>query len=45
MPFEQQLRYAAAAGAANAARADVARISPAEIQALVDGVEVVTIAD
>lgn len=35
-----QLRYAAAAGAANAARSDVARIAPADIAALVDGVGV-----
>ncbi len=38
--LEQQLRYAAAAGAANAMRADVARIGPADIAALVDGVVV-----
>ena len=31
-----QLRYAAAAGAANAARADVARIGPAEVRELVE---------
>jgi len=35
-----QLRYAAAAGAANAARADVARIGPAEISRLASLVEV-----
>ena len=40
MDFAAQLRYAAAAGAANAARADVARITPGEIQALCDQVEV-----
>jgi tagatose 6-phosphate kinase len=40
-PLVDQLRYAAAAGAANARRADVARISPAEIQALVDDVEII----
>jgi fructose-1-phosphate kinase PfkB-like protein len=31
-PLAEQLRYAAAAGAANAARADVARIGPADIE-------------
>lgn len=35
-----QLRYAAAAGAANAARADVARIGPADINSLTSLVEV-----
>jgi tagatose 6-phosphate kinase len=40
MDFTSQLRYAAAAGAANAARVDVARITPAEIRALCDGVEI-----
>ncbi len=44
-PLIEQLRYAAAAGAANAARADVARIGPAEIRALLDRVEVVTAGD
>lgn len=34
MSLEDQLRYASAAGAANAARADVAAITPAEIEAL-----------
>jgi fructose-1-phosphate kinase PfkB-like protein len=36
LPLPEQLRYAAAAGAANAARADVARIGPADIIALAD---------
>ena len=36
-----QLAYAAAAGAANAARAEVARIGPEDIRPLVDGVSVV----
>ncbi len=40
MPLEAQVRYAAAAGAANAARADVARIGPEDIQPLVDQVQV-----
>jgi len=40
-----QLRYAAAAGAANAARADVARIGPADITALVDRALVVPAGD
>ncbi len=40
MALEDQLRYAAAAGAANAARVDIARISPADIRALVDKVDV-----
>ncbi len=35
-----QLKYAVAAGAANASRADVARIAPSDILALVDRVEV-----
>lgn len=39
-PLEQQLRYAAAAGAANAARADVAAIGPRDIEALVDAVRI-----
>lgn len=38
--FEDTLRYAAAAGAANAARADVAAVSPAEIMPLVGRVRV-----
>ncbi len=38
--IEAQLRYAAAAGAANAARADVATIGPEEIEALQGSVEV-----
>lgn len=45
LPYEQQLRYAAAAGAANAARADVARITPADIQALTAAVEISVVAD
>ncbi|MBA3683958.1 MAG: hypothetical protein H0W72_01780 [Planctomycetes bacterium] len=36
LPLVEQLRYAAAAGAANAARADVARIAPSEIAALAE---------
>jgi fructose-1-phosphate kinase PfkB-like protein len=40
-----QLRYAAAAGAANAARADVARISPADILALCDQVEITSLSE
>jgi len=36
MALPDQLRYAAAAGAANAARADVARIGPGDIQALAE---------
>lgn len=36
LPLPEQLRYAAAAGAANAARADVARIGPADIAPLAD---------
>ena len=40
-----QLRYAAAAGAANAARADVARIGPTDITALTDRVVVVPAGD
>lgn len=39
---ERQWRYAAAAGAANAARADVAAIAPDEIAALTDGVAIET---
>jgi fructose-1-phosphate kinase PfkB-like protein len=39
--LEAQLRYAAAAGAANAARDDVASIGPEEIEALQAAVEVV----
>jgi tagatose 6-phosphate kinase len=38
--FPDQLRYAAAAGAANAARLDVARIAPADIEALAERVQV-----
>jgi hypothetical protein len=45
MDFAGQLRYAAAAGAANAARADVARITPAEILALCDAVEVTSVSE
>ena len=37
-PLEEQLSYAAAAGAANAARADVARVGPEDIRALSPGV-------
>ena len=40
-----QLRYAAAAGAANAARADVARIGPADISALAERTLVVSAGD
>jgi fructose-1-phosphate kinase PfkB-like protein len=40
MALEDQLRYAAAAGAANAARVDIARIAPGDIRALVDGVRI-----
>ncbi len=40
MPLEQQCRYAAAAGAANSARADVAAIAPEDIAALLDQVAV-----
>lgn len=36
LPLPEQLRYAAAAGAANAARADVACIGPADIAPFVD---------
>jgi fructose-1-phosphate kinase PfkB-like protein len=39
-PLERQLRYAAAAGAANAARSDVAMIAPAEAEALVASVQI-----
>lgn len=39
-PLERQLAYAAAAGAANAARADVAMIGPAEIEPLVGQVRI-----
>jgi len=35
---EQRLRFASAAGAANALRQDVAMISPREIESLVDSV-------
>ncbi|MBA3710369.1 MAG: hypothetical protein H0W83_16285 [Planctomycetes bacterium] len=42
MAMTDQLRYAAAAGAANAARADVARIAPHEIAALAERVLVET---
>jgi fructose-1-phosphate kinase PfkB-like protein len=45
MSYEQQLRYAAAAGAANAARGDVARISPAEIQALTTAVDISSVSE
>ena len=45
MPLEEQLRYAAAAGAANAARIDIARISPADIRALVDDVQILPAAN
>lgn len=40
MALTDQLRYAAAAGAANAARIDIARIAPADISALVDDVQI-----
>jgi fructose-1-phosphate kinase PfkB-like protein len=40
MALTDQLRYAAAAGAANAARIDIARIAPADIRALVDDVQI-----
>jgi tagatose 6-phosphate kinase len=40
MSLPDQFRYASAAGAANAARADVARIGPTDIRPLVDRVEV-----
>ena len=40
MTLIDQLRYAAAAGAANAARVDIARISPADIRAIIDQVDV-----
>ncbi|MBA3936936.1 MAG: hypothetical protein H0X38_05710 [Planctomycetes bacterium] len=40
-----QLRYAAAAGAANAARADVARIGPQDIEPLLDGVELIPLGE
>lgn len=43
LSIEEQLRYAAAAGAANAARVDIARISPADIEALVDQVQITTL--
>ena len=45
LPLPEQLRYAAAAGAANAARADVARIGPHDITALADQVSVYPAAD
>lgn len=44
MPLIDQLKYAAAAGAANAARRDVARIGPEEIRRLADLVQVREIA-
>jgi fructose-1-phosphate kinase PfkB-like protein len=40
MTLIDQVRYAAAAGAANAARIDIARISPADIRAIIDQVDV-----
>jgi tagatose 6-phosphate kinase len=40
MTFVDQLRYASAAGAANAARIDIARISPADIRALFELVDI-----
>jgi fructose-1-phosphate kinase PfkB-like protein len=45
LPMAAQLAYAAAAGAANAARADVAAIGPAEIQPLVHATLVETSAE
>lgn len=45
MPLIEQLRYAAAAGAANAARIDIARIAPGDIRALVDEVQVIPAAE
>ena len=39
--LEAQLRYAAAAGAANAARADIAAITPQDIEALEERVEII----
>jgi tagatose 6-phosphate kinase len=44
-PLIEQLRYAAAAGAANAARIDIARIAPSDIRALVDEVQVIPAAE
>jgi 1-phosphofructokinase family hexose kinase len=44
-PLIEQLRYAAAAGAANAARVDIARIAPSDIRALVDEVQVIPAAE
>ncbi len=40
MPYEDCLRYAASAGAANALRQDVAMITPDEVKALMDKVRV-----
>jgi 1-phosphofructokinase family hexose kinase len=40
LPFEERLRYAAAAGAANALRQDVAMIGPEEVGPLLEGVRV-----
>jgi fructose-1-phosphate kinase PfkB-like protein len=40
MPLKEQLAYAAAAGAANAARRDMACITPADIEALLDDVHI-----
>ena len=45
MPLVDQLRYAAAAGAANAARIDIARIAPSDIRALIDDVQVIPAAE
>lgn len=45
MPLIDQLRYAAAAGAANAARIDIARIAPTDIRALIDDVQVIPAAE
>jgi fructose-1-phosphate kinase PfkB-like protein len=45
LPIEEQLRYAAAAGAANAARIDIARIAPADISALADQVQITSLAE
>jgi len=44
LPLIEQLRYAAAAGAANAARADVAQVGPADIAPLLDGVRIEALA-
>jgi tagatose 6-phosphate kinase len=45
LPMVEQLRYAAGAGAANAARADIARISPSDIATHAERVQVEAVQD